>query len=178
MESRINRRRFVTGAVASGVVLTVRAEAAAAGSSPSSALHTGRFVRADGPRSAVVELSDGGSVNVKVDTGAFVAHGADGVVDDLRFFVRSEPIVMRGARSPDGIAAMEFQSVYSSVQGTLASAGADYGLDTPRGRVRVPKAVVRRDAPAGVALGAACTATIWTNPVSGESVALDLNVGA
>ncbi len=105
-----------------------------------------------------------------------MAHGTDGIVDGLTAFVPGEEVVVRGEASGRGIAAVELQSVYTSVAGTVAADGAAYVLVTPSElRVRVPREVVQRDVPSGVRSGMAYSATIWTNPRTGEATALDLS---
>ncbi len=177
---RVTRRRFVGGAVAStiaaGIALDTGAASGAIGGDGD--LVVGRFVGARGPRSGIVSLAGGQNVPVTLDSQAFVAHGADGVVDSLGRFVPGEQVVVRGARTEREIVAVELQSVYTSVTGTITPDGAAYAMRTASGRVRVPRNVVERDVPAGIRGGETVAATIWTHPVTGAATAVDVSLGS
>lgn len=179
---RLTRRGFVVAGAASAAVAAASAagdgvarggvdDASAGGNS----LIVARFVRAEGPRLGVVSIDSGEPVSVKLDSGAFVAHGADGGVAALTAFVPGEPVVIRGDIVSGEVAAVEFQSVYTSVSGTYQSDAVGHWLVTPsKQRVRVPERVLRRDVPAGIARGEARTAMIWTHPVTGEATAVQI----
>lgn len=171
--NRLTRRRFIVAGAATAV------GAAGAGlhtaSAAGSNLVVGRFVRADGPRDGIISLDGGESVSVTLDSGAFVAHGVDGIVDAMTAFVPGEQVVARGDKTRGEIAAIEFQSVYTSVWGTFVTDRAGHWLETSSGqRVRVPEHVLQRDVPRGIARGASSTATIWTHPATGEATAVDV----
>jgi hypothetical protein len=131
-------------------------------------------VRANGARSGVVSLVDEGPIDVTLDPEAYVVHGADGIVDSLRTFVPGEEVAVRGPRAGGRIVALEFQSVYTAVTGTLEGTRADRSLDTPSGAIRVPAAVARRDVPAETLSGSMWDATIWVHPGTREAVAVGL----
>jgi hypothetical protein len=179
MESkRLTRRMFIRrgGAVASAVAVGLVVDSSSAAGGPDSDLTVGRFVRAQGPRAAVISDLGGNSVPVSLDSAAFVVHGADGVVDTIAAFLPGEEVVVRGARSAAGVAALEFQSVYTAVVGTVSPDRDGGVIATSSGQVRVPPRVVQRHAPSGLRAGEACEATIWTNPETGEATALDLTL--
>lgn len=182
MEShRHTRRAFVVrgvaATVAAGVALDAVSKAGAAGGERD--LVVGHFMSADGRRSALVKVLGGRPVSVTLDPEAFVAHGTDGIVDSLSKFVPGEEVVIRGATSEIGILAVAFQSVYTSVTGTVTADRAAYVLATPSGqRVHVPQKVVQLHAPSGIRQGETCSATIWTHPATGEATALELTVGS
>jgi hypothetical protein len=174
-DHKVTRRRvFVAGtAAAAGVgVSGIPLDSASAADRD---LLVGRFVRALGSRAGVVSVDGGEVVSVMLDSGAFVAHGADGIVDTLIPFVPGEQVVVRGGMVKDRVAAVEVQSVYSRVSGAYASQGSEHWLLTATGqRIRVPESVLGRDAPFGISRGDARTATIWTHPVTQEATAVDI----
>lgn len=174
---RLTRRRFVAVGVGSAVAVGALDAVAKAGvAGPTSDVVVGRFIGPEGARSAVVSLSNGHSVRVTLDSTAFVAHGTDGVIDTLTAFVPGETVVIRGATSPKGIVAVEFQSLYTDEHGTVTADGAGYVLVTSGGRrVRVPQEIARLRLPSGVQSGAKYAATVWTDPRTGEATALTLD---
>lgn len=177
---RLSRRTFVARGVASamaaGVALEAVSKAGAAGQTDD--LIVGRFASAHGARQGVVSIAGGRSVPVMLDSGAFVAHGAEGIVDGLTAFVPGEQVMVRGVTSEWGVTAVELQSVYRRVTGTVTVDGAAYVLATPFGqRVRVPKQVAQLHVPAGVRSGATYSASIWSDPATGEATAVDLSPG-
>jgi hypothetical protein len=173
---RLTRRRFIVAGAASAAGVGAAGAGFAAETASGDDIVVGRFVRPKGPRAGVVSIERGDTVSVSLDSGAFVAHGADGVVDDLRSFVPGEQVVVRGARAGGAIAAVEFQSVYTSVTGTFASDEAGHWLVTSSGeRVHVPENVLQRHAPAGIARGQVHKATIWTDPATGAATAVDVS---
>lgn len=174
---RITRLTFVRGAasaVALGATLGTASKTSGATADGGDYI-VGKFVSAPSARAGVVS-TPGGEVSVALDPEAFVAHGADGVVDSLRAFIPGEEVVVRGERSELGVAAVEFQSVYYGVTGRLSADGAEYALVEPTGeRVHVPQEVVERNLPSGFTTGEPHSATIWTHPQTGEAVALDIS---
>jgi hypothetical protein len=173
--TRFTRRRFVkTGIVATlaaGVSLEAGAKDAVAG--PESDLVVGHFVLAREARVGIVKLINGESAEVRLDSSAFVAHGTDGIVDTLERFVPGEEVAVRGMNVAGVITATELQSVYTSVAGTMNGLPDGRSLSTSSGRVHVPEDVFQAAGPA-VRTGSQCTATIWTNPATGEATAVDL----
>ena len=173
--SRLSRRALVVRGVASaaavGAAFDVVSDASAG--TLDGEFVVGRFVRAQGARTGVVSVAGGPPIPVLLNADAFVSHGADGVVYDLTDFVPGEEVVVRGATSERGIAATEFQSVYTSLSGEAVADGAAYALLTPAGRrVHITRAVAERLDPSGLRLGATYSATIWTHPVRGDHTAL------
>ncbi len=180
MERKLSRRAFVSGTVASAVAVGTGAASSTADIVPAARdLHVGTFVGSTNPRTAQVRLPGAGAdAEVQLDSGAFVAHGADGVVDGFASFVPGERVVIRGALVGGRIVATDCQSLYEGVEGTLVADGSGYTMQTPMGEsVQVPQAVVDRAVgqriPGGVRPGAATYgATIWTHPVTGDAVAV------
>lgn len=177
---RLTRRALVKGAAAStvGVAATLGTAGQASAGTDDSTTAAGYFVRATGARSGVVSLVGEGPIDVTLDPEAFVVHGADGVVRSLTTFVPGEEVAVRGPRTGGGIVALEFQSVYTAVIGTLAGTGADRSLNTPSGRVRVPAAVASRDVPADARSGSTWHATVWVHPVTSETSVVGLRKAA
>jgi hypothetical protein len=175
---KLTRKALVRQGAASAVVLAAsfNATGANAAAADGSAV-AGRFVSARDERSAIVSFDAEGSVLVTLDADAFVTHGFDGVVESLKAFVPGEEVAVRGGRSEAGIAAVEFQSVYTRVTGSIATEGNGWSIDSPTGRVRVPQDVAQRDVPAQVRSGATWSATVWVHPVSGEATAVGLSAG-
>jgi hypothetical protein len=177
-QERFTRRVFVrrAGVVASAVTVGLALEPAQGSAALADDLLVGQFVEAQGSRAAVISDLNGDSVLVTLDPSAYVMHGADGVVDGMDAFVSGEEVVVvRGERSEQGIAVAEFQSVYTSVDGTIVADDGGIVLVTSSGRVRVPEEVVSRRMPAGIEDGVQCVATIWTNPRTGEATALEVS---
>ncbi len=177
----VSRRSFVAGGVASAVAVGIGLDrtASARAAAPDDELFVGRFVRPQGRRAALVaSIVDGEVVSITLDSTAFVAHGADGVVDSLTTFVPDEEIVACGPRSQSGIVATDFQSVYTRTTGTIAPDGEDLALVTSSGqRIHVPGAVAQLHVPAGVETGGTYSSTIWTHPRTGQATAVDLEPG-
>ncbi|MDX6518694.1 MAG: hypothetical protein QOF50_1540 [Gaiellaceae bacterium] len=171
--TRLTRRRFIITGAASAAGIGAAGIGLDAARAADSSLIVGEFVRADGPRDAVVSTK-GGTVSVTLDSGAFVAHGADGIVDTLAAFVPGEQVVVRGGRANGKVVAVELQSVYSAVSGTYSSDGTGHWLVTASGRVRVPPTVLHRDAPR-IAAGETRRATIWTHPSTHQATAVGLD---
>ena len=173
---RLTRRALVQGAAAStvGVAATLGTAGQASAGTDDPATLAGYFVRATGARSGVVSLVGEGPIDVTLDPEAFVAHGAEGVVRNLTTFVPGEEVAVRGSRAGGGIVALEFQSVYTAVVGTLAGTGADRSLHTPSGPVRLPAAVARRDVPADAQSGSTWHASVWVHPVTSEATVVGL----
>lgn len=173
--SKLTRKRFIVAGVASA------AGAAGAAVGTASAAETdliiGHFVRAQGARVGIVAIEDGKTVSVHLDSGAFVVHGADEIVDTLTAFLPGEHVVARGEIARGRVAATEFQSVYRSVTGAFATDPSGHWLVTSTGqRVRVPENVLRRDAPRGLRSGESRKATIWIHPTTGEAVVVGFGV--
>lgn len=81
----------------------------------------GTFQYAIDARSAVVSAPVKGSFQVNLESNAFIVHGFDGEVATLEAFVENEEVVLRGRNSDDSFQAIEFQSLYESVSGSLSS---------------------------------------------------------
>jgi hypothetical protein len=171
---RLTRRRFIVAASVAGVGVAGTGVVDAL-SAADSGLIVGRFVRARGSRAAVLSIDSGESVSVTLDSGAFVVHGADGIVESLSAFVPGELVAVRGDRTRDEVAAVEFQSVYTEASGVYSSDEAGGWVVTPSGqRVRIPQDVVQRDAPGGIEPGETRASTIWTHPVTAEATAVEI----
>jgi hypothetical protein len=176
MSSKSTRRRFVLAGAASVVGVGVARTAVDAASASESGFIVGRFLRAEGSRAAVVSTDGGDSVSVTLDSTAFVAHGVDGIVDTLAAFVPGERVAVRGDRTGSDVAAIEFQSVYTTVSGVYARDEAGDWIVTDSGqRVRIPQDVLQRDAPGGIAPGETFKPTIWTDPATGEAIAAEID---
>ena len=174
----LTRRSFVVRSVASAVAVGVGFDAAdALASDPD--LVVCRFVEVRGPRSATVTIASGRSIAVTLDPAAFVMQGTAGVVGSMATFVPGEEVVVRGEASDGGIRAVELQSLYTRVTGTVADDGDGKILVTASGtRVRIPKEVVQREMPSGLRNGSAYSATVWTHPSTGDATAVDLGAEA
>jgi hypothetical protein len=174
----LTRRSFVIGSVASAVGVGLdEAGADAFASDPN--LVVGRFVEAGGPRSGTMTIASGRSIAVTLDPAAFVMHGTEGVVHSMATFVPGEEVVVRGEASDGGIRAVELQSLYTRVTGTVADDGDGKILVTRSGtRVRIPKEVAQRKMPSGLRNGSAYSATVWTHPSTGKATAVDLGTEA
>lgn len=170
-----SRRLFVRHGVASAVMAGIALGSASGSEAAPSETNVlvGRFVRASGAQSASVALLTGEIVDIRLDAGAFVAHGVQGVVSDIEVFVSGEEVAMRGSRSGREFIATEFQSIYTTVAGVAVRREADYALETSSGQVSVPDDV-RRDTASGVQEGRAYAATIWTNPATLDATAVAL----
>jgi hypothetical protein len=177
---RLTRRRFF-GWAASAVAF---ATALGATSRPSRAtgdteVTVGRFVRGDGGRDATVLTADGRAISVSITPDAYVTHGTDGIVETLGTFVPGEEVVVRGTASTDGVAAVEFQSVYANATGRLVPENSGYVLITSTGaRMHVPPDVARRGGVPEQGSEAPRSATIWTDPATGDATVLVLGQGA
>jgi hypothetical protein len=139
----------------------------------------GRFMRAQGRRAGVVSTG-ARSIRVRLAPAAFVAHGTEGRVTSLAAFVPGERVLIRGAASQRWFLAFEFQSVYTRETGTVvASDGGEAVLVTSSGlRVRIPEKVAQRYVPSGLERGSTYSASVWTNPSTGESTAVGLRIEA
>jgi hypothetical protein len=173
--TRVSRRGFVKTGVAAAVAGGVALEHGSlqASTSRESDLLVGHFVRAVGAQSGVVRLIEGGEVLVRLDSAAFLAHGAEGVVESVVVFVPGEEVVVRGIVHGGEVAATELQSVYTSATGTLSLGSDGRFLPTAHGRIRISREIFESAHPPAD-VGSECTATIWTNPLTGAATAVDL----
>jgi hypothetical protein len=175
---RLSRRRFVHLGISAAAAAAVFDRAPTASAAPPSGEHVvaGHFITAEAPHIAVISLVDSPrNMRVTLDTTAFVAHGADGVVDSLDLFVPGEEIVASGDLFADGLLALDFQSIYTATTGIIERNGQGYVLVTASGQhIDVPQRVAHLHVPSGIRIGAAYGATVWTHPKTGEATALEI----
>lgn len=183
--TRLTRKDVIKrgAAVTLFVAVGVGDAAGSAAADPSTGdVEGGIFRRALDSRSAVVTLTGGGEVEVRLTPDAFMQHGDEGAVDDMHAFVPGERVAIRGRAAGATFEAHDFQSVYTEEVGTVVldastaetlEAAGGGTLDAPGGSVRVPSSVQTAAGQKPVLRsGEAAAATIWTNPATGARTAV------
>lgn len=173
---RITRRIFVrragvtASAIAVGSLISSRSASAATGEE----CIVGRYIAAIGGQAALIRDLTDRRRTVQIDGATYMTHGADGVVSGLDKFVPGEEVVVVTEEpAADPILATEMQSVYTQIVGTLQLDGEQLTLKRGEVIIGVPRSVNTNDE--GLPpIGAMCSATVWTDPESGEAIAVDL----
>jgi hypothetical protein len=135
----------------------------------------GTLLRRLSSTEALVRLADGNAVRrVVLARNADVVHAVAGHVADLRAFAPGEEVVFE-VEAKDGAqwTVRALQSLYANVQFEVVSASSR-SIETTIGTLSVPRwsNPLRNGAPRP---GQVYRATVWTNPRSGERVAMTLD---
>jgi hypothetical protein len=180
---RLTRREVVKRGVTASILVAVGLDAkvataaSSAGSSGSDVL-PGVLARVLDQQTALVDVAGRGATRVTLAPDAFVSHGVEGKVADLSRFLPGERVAVRGSGSNGALTAVEFQSIYTEESGVVAvDAAGRPSVRTSRGVVpSTPDVTVRSGSNphARAQPGAQASATIWTNPATGEQTAIML----
>jgi hypothetical protein len=168
--------RGATAVAVAAVGLEAVSGAAAASSPTGEQVVVGLFAGAESDRVGLLQPLDGGAITrVSLDPEAFVAHGADGVVEGLGTFLEGEKVIASGTAAGGDFVAIDFQSIYTCVAGIVETTEGSYRLKISSGEsLEIPAKVASLDAPSGLEDGSSYGATIWTNPDSGATTILDI----